>query len=121
VSQQTRETLGSTLAGASHSAEKIAEAVHWDIPNEVGLSNAGYVAEAVQRFSSGISRRGIENFYDLDIKLIEFPLDELKKYFAGETSSIPNRIGAYIFAHFVKQQLSVLERIAQEIDTDDAA
>jgi hypothetical protein len=53
-----------------------------------------------------------------NLELVNYPLQELKKYFCTPDETHINERDAYIFAYFVKQQIEGLFKIAKELDEE---
>nr|QNO49192.1 hypothetical protein CDCKMDEO_00037 [Methanosarcinales archaeon ANME-2c ERB4] len=83
------------------------------------------VKEVMDKLKESLQKRGIEiDTYD-SIKyfytLLEYPITELKLYFDRLIAKKEPRINdktAYIFAYFIREQLSELKEIAEEIDDE---
>lgn len=115
------DSLAAAFEGTNSAKERIEESVHWDTPNPEAARHVDYVLGAVARFKHEMDRRGLTEFYERDISLIEYPLGELRKFFLDEESGVENRNAAYIYAHFVGVMLAALQHLAEEIDADNAA
>jgi len=114
------------LADAFHSSidydfEKLYECVHGSKPIELGTLHVKLICEAVERFKTALAARGSSGAYDsveYHLRLIEYPLDELDRYFRSPQSSRLSERDAFIFVHFSQDQLDELRTMAAEIDDD---
>jgi hypothetical protein len=98
---------------------KLYESVHSSMPRELGGTSLGLVSDAVLRFKSMLAERGTAGAYEgieYHLRLVEYPLDELRRYFAVPQESKLNERDANIFIHFVEDQVNTLREIAAEID-----
>ena len=92
---------------------------------KVGLMHVKLVKEVMDKLKESLQKRGIEiDTYD-SIKylyeLLEYPITELKLYFDRLIAKKEPRINdktAYIFAYFIREQLSELKKIAKELDDE---
>ena len=68
-----------------------------------------------------MEERQIFNAYD-PIKYLyedlEYPINQLKKYFKNEDASVLNDKGAYIFIFFIEKKIEELKSITIEIDDE---
>ena len=92
---------------------------------ELGRIDVRLIRDVMDKLKEALQRRGIEiETYEsiryLD-KVLEHPIAELEKYFdkliANEEPEIKDET-AYIFAHFAKEHLLELKKIAKEIDDE---
>jgi hypothetical protein len=80
--------------------------------------------ENLAKFRFALEKRGLltkVNHMEEDLAEIEFPLEELDKYFKGAKGDFlsDSRV-ASIFAYFVKNKLEALQHVAEEIDEEYA-
>jgi len=109
----------------SYYIEKIFEKIEKSKHAEFGLMYVKLVKEVMDKLKESLQERGIEiDTYD-SIKylyeLLEYPIIELKLYFERLIAKEEPRINdktAYIFAYFIREQLSQLKEIAKEIDDE---
>jgi len=105
--------------------QKVLEATGMEEESAFGEADLQQIKQTVQSFRDALEKRGIElETYDCIkyvYELLEYPLDELEKFFqsvkSGKESDITEK-AAYIFAFFVKKQVAELRRMAKEIDED---
>jgi hypothetical protein len=91
-------------------------------------SHVREVKRVVQALRDALARRGIEidtyDSIDHACGLLEYPLAEVESFFQSAKSGEPPNINqetAYIFAFFVRAQITELKQLAQEIDDDYAS
>jgi len=104
---------------------KIFENIEKSEHAELGLMHVKLVKEVMDKLKESLQKRGIEiDTYD-SIKylyeLLESPITELKLYFDRLIAKKEPRINdktAYIFAYFLREQLSKLKEIAKGIDDE---
>ena len=109
----------------SYYIEKIFENVGKSEHAQLGLMHVELVKEVMDKLKESLQKRGIEiDTYD-SIKylyeLLEYPITELKLYFDRLIAKTEPRINdktAYIFAYFIREQLSELKEIAKELDDE---
>lgn len=78
------------------------------------------VQKCLADFQKELKTRAIEKVDSIEylLKLLSYPLKELKKYFTEEDSHELNDESAYIFLFFVQKHIEELKKIAQEIDNE---
>ncbi len=116
--QRLEEVFPSTLG---YYFEKIGGAIDGSEPRDFGTMHVRLVAEMIEAFKERLKERGALQAYDsvVDlIELIEYPIQELAKYFADATRSPLNAKGAHIFSFFVYKHIEELKSMAKEIDED---
>jgi len=109
----------------SYYIEKIFENIGKLEHAKFGLMQVELVQEVMDKLKESLQKRGIEiDTYD-SIKylyeLLEYPITELELYFDKLIVKEKPRINdktAYIFAYFIREQLSQLKEIAKEIDNE---
>jgi len=102
---------------------KIFEAIHSATYFPMGEMHVDLVTECLSRLKCLLEKRGEWGIYDsvnYEYELLEYPLAELKSFFAGRAASRLNAKDAYIFCAFVREQLKSLQQIAREIDDEYA-
>lgn len=109
----------------NYDLRKILETTGMQEDAALGEVSLQQIKQTIQAFRKTLEKRGIElETYDsikYAYELLEYPLNELEKFFqsvkSGSQSNI-NEKTAYIFAFFVKKQITELRQMAQEIDED---
>ena len=87
--------------------EKLYEAVHGRHP-EFGHLHVKLLVEAIERFKSMLAERGLAGAHDsieYHLDLIGYPLKQLDTYFAAPSTSKLTERDAFIFVHFVKNEV----------------
>lgn len=105
----------------SYYFSKIFEAIHNSTYFPLGEMHVDLVAECLESLKQLLEQRGEWGIYDsvnYEYELLEYPLAELKAFFANRGSSKLNEKDAYIFCAFVKEQIKTLQQIAREIDDE---
>jgi len=107
--------------------EKIYEAIGRKQLFQLGKMHIELLKESLKDFEELLAERGIEiSTYDAVRYLyeeIEYPLDELEKFFQNAQSknkSAINEKTAYIFLNFLKRKIFKLNQIVREIDDEYA-
>ena len=119
------EKLEAVFTDISYYIEKILENIGKSEHAKLGLMHVKLVKEVMDKLKKSLQKRGIEiDTYD-SIKylyeLLEYPITELKLYFDRLIAKKEPRINdktAYIFAYFIREQLSELKEIVKEIDDE---
>jgi hypothetical protein len=99
--------------------EKVHEAIRRPDYFEMGGPFLGYIADCVSQFKAMLVERGEwddHGFTALGFEGLQYPLEELKKYFVAPADSKLNDKDAIIFIAFIRQGVEGLERLAEEID-----
>ena len=99
--------------------EKIYESIPASKPSEYGRRHVELIVEAVERFKAKLAERGIAGAYDSvkhHLDLVSYPLQELKLYFDRFGPSKLNERDAFIFVHFIQDEINTLRSMAVEID-----
>ena len=102
---------------------KIFEAVYNPTYFPLGAKHVDFVAECLVQLRQLLEQRGAWGIHDsvnYKYELLEYPLAELKRFFAENASSKLNAKDAYIFCAFVQEQIKTLQQIAEEIDEEYA-
>lgn len=84
-------------------------------------ANLEMTKNAIDAFRQALADRGRERAAAETIDEINYPLEELDRYFRGDAGARLNDKDAYIFGFFVADRVQLLRRIAQEIDDEYAA
>jgi hypothetical protein len=116
--QRLEDVFPSTLG---YYFEKIGGAINGSEPMDFGTMHIHLVAEVIETFKEHLKERGALQAYDsvVDlIGLIEYPVQELTRYFSGAHGSTLNAKSAHIFAFFVYKHIEELKSMAKEIDED---
>lgn len=103
---------------------KIFEAIHSSRYFPQGLMHVELVGECLTKLRAMLEKRGewgIHDSVNYEYELLEYPLDQLKKYFSDSVTSTLNNKDAYIFCSFVKTQFMSLQQIAREFDEEYAS
>lgn len=103
---------------------KIFEALHSSTYFPLGKMHVELVAECLTKLRSMLEKRGEWGIYDsvnYEYELLEYPLTELKAFFADRQASKFTEKDMYIFCSFVKEQLKTLQQIADELDEQYAS
>lgn len=99
---------------------KIFEAIHSPRSHDpFGKMHVDLVVECLAKMRAMLEKRGEWGIYDsvdYEYDMLQYPLDELKTFFADRSASKLNEKDAYIFCAFVSEQIKTLIQIAQEID-----
>ena len=100
---------------------KIREAVGPSGDAKLGSIHVDCILKSVEQFKADLAERDILEAYEnitYSLKLVDYPLQELKKYFSSPGETHINKKDAYIFAYFVNQQIEGLFKIAKELDEE---
>lgn len=98
---------------------KIGDAIYGNRPREFGAIHIHLVTEVIEAFKERLKERGILQAYDSIvylIDLIEYPIEELAKYFTDATCTSLNAKSAHIFVFFIDKHIEELKSMAKEID-----
>jgi hypothetical protein len=63
-------------------------------------------------------REALTSDLNAEVEDAEYPLRQLALYFAGDSTSFLNQKSSYIFAFYLRHQLSKLRDVASEIDEE---
>ena len=88
---------------------------------KLGSIHVDCILKSVEQFKADLAERDILEAYEnitYSLKLVDYPLQELKKYFSSPGETHINKKDAYIFAYFVNQQIEGLFKIAKELDEE---
>lgn len=99
--------------------EKAHEAIHRSGYFAMGGPILTYIAERVERFKAMLVERGEwdeRGSAALEYEEIQYPLEELKKFYSASGESKLNAKDALIFLAFVRQRLDGLRNLAEQID-----
>ena len=124
--EHRREFADTNLTGAfppdlSYHLRKILEAVGQSGDARLGSINVDYILKCIEEFKTKLAERDILEAYEsltYNLKLVDYPLQELKKYFCTPDETHINERDAHIFAYFVEQQTHELLEAAQELDEE---
>ena len=108
------------LPSLDYHLRKIREAVGPSGDARLGGINVDCILKCIEEFKTKLAERDILEAYDItyNLELIDYPLQELKKYFSSPGETHINKKDAYIFAYFVNQQIEGLFKIAKELDEE---
>ncbi len=118
ANERLRDIFPPTL---SYFIEKIIESIYGGKPAEYGQIHVKIISDLIYKFKSALISRGVYDAYDTvkyEIELLEYPIEELRKYFDKFDKSHINQKDAYIFAYFVKKRMESLKEIASDIDRE---
>ncbi|MGH7886800.1 MAG: hypothetical protein ACREPG_02970 [Candidatus Binatia bacterium] len=101
--------------------QKMYEAITSNEAIPMGMVHTNMIREIANSFRQALLDRG-EWEHTRSIKeefssWIEYPLDELAKYFADKTSAYLDDRSAYVFVDFLERSFENLKKIAREIDS----
>lgn len=116
--QKLEDSFPSTL---SYYFKKIGDAIDGSAPSEFGAMHVHMVAEVIEAFKERLKERGILQAYDSVVyltDLIEYPIQELTRYFTDATDTSLNAKSARIFVFFIDKHIEELKSMAKEIDED---
>jgi len=102
---------------------KITEAIHSSTYFPAGGMHVDLVAGCLTHFKQLLEERGEWGVYpsiDYEFDLLEYPLAELRSFFANAAASKLNARDAYIFCAFAQERLKHLQQIARELDDEYA-
>jgi hypothetical protein len=115
---KVRDTLAGML---DYHLSKVFEATRRVEMHEMGRISLKLVEDALRSFRSALVSRGIEDAYQGiadSLDDLDWPMQELEKYFRHDSASSLNDKSAYIFAHFCRDRVGVLREAADQIDRD---
>jgi len=102
--------------------EKICEGCHSTHDRrEFAAMHVTILIDMVSKFRSALTERGVLPSYEglrLEIEEAEYPLAELRKYFASDPKNTLNEKSSNIFAFYLKHQFECLTKAAKEIDEE---
>jgi hypothetical protein len=104
--------------------EKLYEAIRGNDVWEYGASHVALIGEIVEKFRAALVRRQIAGAYqgvEYQLKLLDYPLGQLREYFAQKGQGRLNANDAEIFTSFVENEISKLQELALELDADYSA
>ncbi len=87
---------------------------------EYGTVNCGVIEDVLNNFNKELEARKLSEAYPglkHVLKQIQYPLEELKKFFNKSDESKLNNEDAYIFATYLKLRFEEIVDMAKEIDT----
>ena len=124
--EHRKEFADKKLADAFHPSlnyllGKIREAAGPSGDVRLGSINVDYILKFIGEFKTKLAERDILEAYEsltYNLKLVDYPLQELKKYFCTPDETHINERDAHIFAYFVEQQTHELLEAAQELDEE---
>jgi len=98
--------------------EKIYESIYGTKPNSSGAFHIGLVSDCVNKFKVELEKRSILNNHEYSINELDYPINEIKKYFEEPSESKLNDKDVYIFTYFIDKKIDYLQQIAKEIDEE---
>ena len=119
----TKEKLADNFPLTTHYLfEKVFEGV--DNPTsgdgQIGKGCLDAIAHHVETFKEALKKRGLLNrssHWEYYLTEIEYPIEELKKYWEG-LGSLQDRRAANIFTSFVRDRFQDLQKMAVELDEE---
>ncbi len=122
--EHRREFADKKLADAfpsslSYHLRKIREAVGPSGDTKLGGINVDYILKCIGEFKTKLAEREILEAYEgltYNLELVDYPLQELRKYFFNPDETHINAGDASIFAYFVQKQTNKLLEMAKELD-----
>ncbi len=117
VGQKLADAFPSTL---NYHCQKMFEAVGTSGDATLGGISVDHILKSVEQFKDELEKRDILEAYDItyNLELVDYPLQELKKYFSTPDETHINKRDAYIFACFAEQQIQGLFETAKELDAE---
>ena len=100
---------------------KIGEAIGRSGDAKLGGINVDRTLKSIEQFKADLVERDILEAYEnitYSLKLVDYPLQELKKYFCTPDETHINEGDAYIFAYFAEKQTQKLLERAKELDEE---
>ena len=124
--EHRREFADKKLADAfpptlNYHLQKIFEDAGTSGTTRLGDISVDYILECIEEFKTKLAEREIlEASEDLTytLKLIDYPLQELQKYFCAPDETHINERDASIFAYFAEKQTQKLLEMAKELDEE---
>lgn len=103
-----------------YECEKIGEAIDGDLPADFGASLVKSMLDSIESFKAELEARGILEAYDhtvgYDARQLEYPLNELHRYFDNPQESRLNINDAAIFLSYIRKNMNEFIQMAGEID-----
>ena len=109
------------LPNLNYHLQKILEEVGASGDAKLGGINVDRILKSIEQFKADLAERDILEAHEnitYSLKLVDYPLQELKKYFCTPDETHINERDAYIFAYFVEQRTKGLFKIATELDEE---
>jgi hypothetical protein len=108
--------------GLGYDFSKAMEATYGNNDTAYGAICFQQISRVLEELKVRMDQRGILRAYggfNVVFQLLEYPMDELQKFFGGggSTSALTDK-GAYIFIFFVQKQFDELLAMAKEIDDE---
>ena len=124
--EHRREFADKKLADAFHPSlnyllRKIREAVGPSGDARLGGINVGYILKCIGEFKTKLAEREILEASEVltyNLELVDYPLQELRKYFFNPDETHINERDASIFAYFAEKQTQKLLEMAKELDEE---
>lgn len=118
------EKLSELLDGmSSYEFQKLFEGVWRADMRELAAAHITSIQARVAKYEEAIGTRGIAARFESGrdtLEKLNWPLEELRKFFVGEASSVADSRMAYIYATFSRQQYDSLAECAAMIDDEYA-
>ena len=124
--EHRREFADKKLADAFHPSSnyllgKIREAVGPSGDARLGGINVDYILKFIGEFKTKLAEREILEASEVltyNLELVDYPLQELRKYFFNPDETHINERDASIFAYFAEKQTQKLLEMAKELDEE---
>ena len=116
--QKLADAFPSTL---NYHLSKIHEAIGESGDARLGGINVDYILKCIEEFKIKLAEREILEAYEVltyNLELVDYPLQELRKYFFNPDQTHINDRDAKIFAYFVERQTQKLLNRAKDLDEE---
>ena len=116
--QKLADAFPSTL---NYHLSKIHEAIGESGDARLGGINVDYILKCIEEFKTKLAEREILEAYEgltYNLELVNYPLQELRKYFFNPDETHINERDASIFAYFAEKQTQKLLERAKELDEE---
>ena len=88
---------------------------------KVSVGNVNFILKRIEQFRAELAERKILEAYEgltCDLELVDYPLQELRKYFCNPDETHINKKDAFIFADFAEKQVQKLLECAKGLDEE---
>ena len=124
--EHRKEFADQKLADAFHPSlnyllRKMREAAGPSGDVRLGSINVDYILKFIGEFKTKLAEREIFEAYEgltYDLELVDYPLQELRKYFSNPDETHIDQRDASIFAYFAEKQTQKLLEMAKELDEE---
>lgn len=108
-----------------YDCEKIGEAIDGGLPADFGAGLVVSMLDSIKAFKEELERRGVLEAYGDAVgeysRQLEYPLNELRRYFESPAESRLNASDADIFLSYVRKHMGEFVQMAEEIDEEYSA